>query len=70
MAGHAQLKFDGMLEDTNSLDGAHIMMHTKMENSVKANILLNLNLKLPNSETTIFGLHRLGLPAKQLLPVF
>ena len=45
-----------------------ILMHTKMENSLKTCIQLNLNLKLHNSESTIFGLRQLGLPARELLP--
>ena len=36
-----------------------------MENSLKTSIQLNLNLKLHNSESTIFGLRRLGLPTRE-----
>ena len=47
-----------------------IMMQPKMENSLKRSIQLNLNLKLHNSESKIFGLRRLGLPARELLSGF
>ena len=38
MAGHAQLKFDhdGMLEDTNSLDGAHIITELKVKDKTSS----------------------------------
>ena len=46
------------------------MMHFLMENSSKTSVQLNLNLKMHNSESTLFGLRRVGLLARELLPVF
>ena len=46
MAGHAQLKIchDGMLEDTNSLDGAHLWMYNMTQhNKIKQNDETALN---------------------------
>ena len=46
MAGHAQLKFVGMLEDTNSLDAPHVVIFVTLpevlEKFITENSVLNL----------------------------
>ena len=75
MAGHAQLKFVGMLEDTNSLDGAHMEedddvehyhYHCQYNHALSCTMYCQLSTLSPVFQTRILTVVLLALHSDRL----